>query len=211
MAMVRHRRLCDEIARAVSFADSQRFRWVTVVHAYAPFVAVTLVAYLVAGDAPFGDELPDRLFAAVWPVVVVHVCLLLFLAGATGIPSYFFHPRGLSVDLQNRAIALSYYTCGPLAIMCVPVAAGIPAVLLGWDSNLGVGLGLFGWIFPGAQFAVWYFDLCHLAGRLIPHDRTRGVLVAIFVPLLWFALASLLLVLIPASILTIAVFVLGTG
>jgi hypothetical protein len=42
----------------------------------------------------------------------------------TGLPSYFFHPPWLPVELQNRAVALSYYATAPLALMpLVPIAA----------------------------------------------------------------------------------------
>lgn len=211
MAMFRHRRLCDEIARPVSYRDSQSFRWLTVVHAYFPILVLTMVAYAATPFGPFGGELLAAGYHAVWPVVVVHGCVLLFLAAATGVPSYFFHPRDLPVNLQNRAVALSYYTCGPLAVTVLPVIAATGNYILSWDHNLGAGLGLLAITLPCAQFAVWFFDLCHLAGRILPHKRTRAYLVAVCVPLLWFCLAWLMFCLVPIAVFSIAVFIFDIG
>ena len=52
---------------------------------------------------------------------------------ASRVPSYFFHPRRLPRELQDRAVALSYYTSGPLALL--PVAAVLVGV--GVAVNLG--------------------------------------------------------------------------
>ena len=51
-------------------------------------------------------------------------CLWLFLFTATGAASYFFHPRSISIERQNRAITLSYYACAPLAL--TPIVALCP-------------------------------------------------------------------------------------
>ncbi len=68
-------------------------------------------------------------------IVLAHaVGLLLWPIMATGVVSYFYHPRRLPRALQNRAIALSYYAAGPLA-MIVPVGlfvllmAGVAALV----------------------------------------------------------------------------------
>lgn len=211
MAMFRHHRLCDEMARPVSYRDSQSFRWVTILHAYVPILAMTIAAYTATPFGPFDGELLAAGYRAIWPVLVVHVCVLLFLAAATGVPSYFFHPRDLPVELQNRAVALSYYTCGPLAITILPVLAAMGNYALTWDHNLGAGLGLLAITLPCALFAVWFFDLCHLAGRILPHNRTRAYLVAVCVPLLWFCLAWLMFCVVPIAAFTIALFIFETG
>ena len=123
LVMFRQRRFCDEMARPVSYADAQRFRWATILHAYAPVLLLTISVYVGAWPILFRDPLWNQLFVAVWPAIGVHFCIVLFLAAVTGVPGYFFHPDHLPVELQNRAIALSCYTCGPLALTVVPVAA----------------------------------------------------------------------------------------
>jgi hypothetical protein len=168
MATFRQKRLCDEMARPVSYPDSQSFRWVTVLHAYVPVLAVTVASYVLASWRPVDGEFWDVGFQAVWPVAVLHICLLLFLAAATGVPSYFFHPRDVPVTLQNRAIALSYYAGGPLAITGLPILAGSFSYALGLDNDLGMGLAIFTAVFPCAQLAAWFLDLTHLTRRVLP-------------------------------------------
>jgi hypothetical protein len=54
--------------------------------------------------------------------------LWLSLFFATGLHTYWLHPRHLSVERQNRAVALGYYACGPLlmaSIGCLPIITGM--------------------------------------------------------------------------------------
>ncbi len=193
--MFRQRRFCDEMARPVSYADSQRFRWMIVLHVYAPVLLMTVGIGLWA--AVFGgrsaaswvwrEPLIVEAFEAVWPVVVSHVCLLAFLAAATGIPSYFFHPKTLPLDQQNRAVALSYYGCGPLAIAGLAVLAACVGWALSADSMWGLGLLLLAGILPFAQLAAWWIDLIHLSRRIMPQCARRTLLVGLSVPVLWSA------------------------
>ena len=55
------------------------------------------------------------------------LALGMFLFLATGIASYWFHPRAIPVARQNCSIALSYYACAPLAWLWLPAAILIPA------------------------------------------------------------------------------------
>lgn len=138
MTRMRHRVFCEEMARPVSYRDAQTFRWTTILLAYLPVLAGTVLAYLLNPPrlwstplstedflSGFGRGTPTALelaYADVWRAVVLHVCFLLFLAAATGVPSYFFHPKALPIEQQNRAIALSYYLCGPLVLTACAVA-----------------------------------------------------------------------------------------
>lgn len=137
----RNERFCRESARPVDYRDAQLFRWITCLHVYLPFLLLTAGVYAFAHpwwiarrffDLSFGLGLPDMesshgvlsprpqpVFEAVWwtvwPIVGAHVGFLLTLAWLTGLPSYFFHPRKLSVGEQDSCIALSYYAPAPLA------------------------------------------------------------------------------------------------
>jgi len=70
------------------------------------------VAYVVLSD-DFRAEL--RLNG--WFRGVEFLAGLLSVVAMTGAASYLFHPRHLPVAEQNRAVALSYYACGPLAMV----------------------------------------------------------------------------------------------
>lgn len=139
MATFRHRRFCEEYARTASYTDARRFQFVTVALAFLPIVAGVIFVYwhfppdlttksfeemVISGNFQPGPAYGQQVYAAIWPVAVLLGCLLLLLILATGMPSYFFHPKYVSVARQNSAIALSYYTCGPLALLGL-----IPALL----------------------------------------------------------------------------------
>lgn len=206
LVMFRQRRFCDEMARPVSYSDAQRFRWVTILHVYLPILIATIVFYAVAPSPAFrarmpGERTPVELLnmavSAVWPIAVLHLSLVLYLAAMTGVPSYFFHPRGLRVESQNRAIALSYYACGPLAISLFPIAAGVASGLIGLDHKFGLFLALLCVTVPCGQLIAWLLDLIHLAHRLMPQFGRRAVLVGVCVPSIWIAFTGLILFGIP--------------
>jgi hypothetical protein len=133
LAMFRPRALAEGINRPVPYADSQRFRAVTIILAAAGPVAFCIVAmlrgdWLRSKDAANTLLGPDSLRvgewlapwmegAALYPVIPIAIVLtLVFLTGAG---SYFFAPKSLDVTRQNRAIALSYYASAPLALLPV--------------------------------------------------------------------------------------------
>lgn len=186
MVVQHNDRLCDEFAHPVSFRDAQRFRWATVLHAYLPMLAVAVLGY--AGHLP-KNAVVDVLFDDGFEIVINHLGRLVLLAAGTGVPSYFFHPRSISVEQQNRAIALSYYTCAPLSWAWVPL---VFAILLGTPLALVVSLVLM--LF---QPLLWWWYLLRLARRTLCEASGRVALVAVAVPMAWLAIAALSLVGIP--------------
>jgi len=215
--LFRHRRFFAEVARPVSFADAQAFRWVTVLHAYVPVLLVTLAAYLVyppetvaSPDAAnelrralYDGEVPafiERAYAEAWPVVILHVCFVLLLAAATGVPSYFFQPRGVSVERQNRALALSYYGSAPLALVpLAALAAGRAFVSpTEWSVHVSVVAAV---LLLGIVLWAWLICLVRIAGQTLPDVKLQGVRIALGVPSLWIGLAAMTLVALPAVLL----------
>ena len=117
-------RLAGEIARPVSYSDAQRFRWLTVSLMILPAVlAWPFVPQPAVKELCQDMLLPEPLVPYLLPLMLLG-CTISLLA-ITGIPSYFFHPGRLSIPQQNRAIALSYYTCAPLALTIALVYASI--------------------------------------------------------------------------------------
>ena len=205
MVMFNQRRFCEEMARPVNFAESQRFRWVTVLHVYVPLVLGTAFLLFVDSSGAFGprrpqftSDLPMEIQAGI--AALVAVALFLFLAAATGVPSYFFHPKVAPVPLQNRAIALSYYAAGPMAVTAVPVFAAAVAAPFSPDSKLRMGLMLFAVLFFFiAQVGAWWADLIHLSRRLMPQCPGRRLVVALCVPSLWLLTGGLIFAGIPLA------------
>ncbi|MBN1343620.1 MAG: hypothetical protein JXQ73_13110 [Phycisphaerae bacterium] len=223
MVILRNARFCNEAGVPLSYRDAQLFRWVTILHVYLPFLIATLVA---CAFRPLADPFVDYFFKTIWPLAALHACLILFLLGITGVPSYFFHPACLTVEQQDRAIALSYYTCAPLAVttavwlvialVWLPIkVAGInisadpfdllmaleraPTPLRVWVFSAGIlGFGLM-----AMQPALWWWALVDLAKRSMP-DTNRSRLVALAVPILWVAISLVTLLIIPLLVFYVA-------
>ena len=222
LVMFRQKRFCDEMARPVSYPDSQRFRWVTIVHAYVPVLLATLFVYLTVSpkpepSAPFAQmlpagmirstlSLPEQAYVEVWPMAILHLCFLLFLGAATGVPSYFFHPRNVPTPLQNRAVALSYYMCGPLALTVLPIiTVGVAFHVVSVDRWCGRVYLLAG-ILLGCLVVLWSWrGLVQLAKRTMPQVEGRSVIVAMTIPLLWLVLLGLCLICLPFIVLSVLV------
>ena len=212
IAILRPGRLADEIRRPVDFRDAQRFRHVTVLLAWAPLVALGTWGYLSVIDVRAAPSVPpeDRLG---WVLEVIALLssafsLWLFLLAGSGAGSYFCHSRRLPVSRQNRAVALSYYACAPLAWMWLPCGltalfAAIASQPLG-QHGFGATIGASAWL--GAIIAV---TLIVLAGyvrtiQLMRRTNHRGVLrtlaLAAYLPVAWAALCCIIFLAIPAAV-----------
>lgn len=207
-AMFHQPRFAEEMARPVGYVDSQRFRWITVGMVAIPVLLTVVAAYFLSPPVRHQQNWVSLAIADVWPVALEYVCLVLFLAAATGVPSYFFQPKDVPVTQQARAIALSYYACGPLAISFIPLACLIAGVALTRAAErVALALILVALTVPVGQVFAWWADLMHLSRRLTPQIRRRGG-VAIVLPLLWVLLAFLILVALPFCLLgVVGVFV----
>jgi len=234
MVTFRNRLFCEEYARPVSYRGAKTFQWVTVLHFYLPVLVVTLLIYatvppdlevpdfmqqMMAGG-PFRLRAPllERLYAATWPAVVLHVCMILLLLAATAAPSYFYHPREVSVGRQNSAVAMSYYTCGPLALL-IPVFV----IALLFQQVLGVvfseraaaravasGIGAAG--FAGIVVVLlWWLNLVRTSRRIMPQLRGRAWAAALGIPCLWLALGLLILLALPLCVFAVLVVIDSLG
>jgi hypothetical protein len=139
LAMFRNEVLCRAAYQPVTYGDAQLFRWVTLLHVFVPLL---LVLPLWAATSPHTlEDVVDEV--GWWFVGLVCVCVLLGLMALTGLPSYFFHPRHMSTELQNRAVALSYYGCSSLALMPLPfIAFSVAMFAIRLDSRFAALTGL---------------------------------------------------------------------
>jgi hypothetical protein len=134
---LRPRTLCREFTQPASYPDSQRFRWAVVAMIYAPLLIATIFAYGFGAGTPLDGLFTFKTFDA-WTIIAVHLAAVLAAAVATGVPSYFFHPRSLPIEQQNRGVALSYYACAPLA--WIPALFILDWILLPILPNLAFGI-----------------------------------------------------------------------
>jgi hypothetical protein len=179
MVMFNNRRFCQETAGPVSYGDSQSFRWVTVLHIYFPLAVLTF-AYYVLGERSLYVVLGD-----VWQTVGLHITLLLTAGVATGFPSYFFHPRSIPVERQNRAVALSYYACGPMA--WTPLLFVIVCIVSNvFDDTRVISMGiLIYWIAEISLLAIWLIIICLTFRRTVALESGGKLLVCMVMPVLW--------------------------
>ncbi|UCG17748.1 MAG: hypothetical protein JSV19_06900 [Phycisphaerales bacterium] len=212
MAIYRRRQLWEEMVRPVSYADSQRFRWITIAHAYVPILLGSLVLYgLDARRGPkgiFNNELGHELIAACWPLASVNVGFLMFMAAMTGVMSSFFHPRRLALEQQNRAVALSYYACAPVALSLIPLTLIAGALFV--SSNhpvLGIILFTVGLVILVYLNEKWGATLVSFARRSTPWDKRRAVGVAIVFAALSVALWMACIVGLPLVVFYILVII----
>lgn len=201
--MFHQAQFCDEMARPVSFRDSQSFRWITVLMVGIPYILLPIALFLTWKPQPPREELVGLAIAAGWPLAIPYFSWLLFLAAATGMPSYFFHPREVPVQQQNRAVALSYYACGPLAFLTIPLLTIVAAILTSTprENIVSMFFIVLTLTLPVGAIVPWWLDLIHLARRLVPQRPQRAVYLAVGVPILWLLLAGLILVALPFVIL----------
>ena len=139
MVMFRNKLFCRAAFRPVSYRDSQRFRWVCILHVLIPLLL--MLPILKVFDAEVLADAVENF--GVWFIVVVHTCALLALLALTGLPSYFFHPKSLSVEQQNRAVALSYYGCAALTwapLLVISLIAALATAETRTELNLLSGL-----------------------------------------------------------------------
>jgi hypothetical protein len=235
----RKQRFCEEYVHTVRYSDARAFQWVTLIHLYVLAMSATVYVYLTVpaalkvpntmqqmmmGLPAVGPTLLDRAYAEVWPVAILLVCLLLYLFAMTGVAGYFFHPRGLSAQQQNSAIAMSYYACGPLAAITPAVTMVwvvlefflLDAWLAGpWYSVLWIYIQQ-AWVLAAGITAVllpiaWWTNLIYLARLIMPQVKGRSIAIATILPCLWLVLAGLILVTLPLVVLCVLVVIASLG
>ena len=220
LVISRPRRLEEEIARPVSFADAQRFRHTTVVLAWLPMVLAFAAAVIFNwSDATAGLHMSTArlgwlLEAAC--LVAALVALWLALLMITGVGSYFYHPAGLPITQQNRGIALSYYTCAPLAWIWLPgLFTAISLVISDQDwGQRGFGEEMktdFAFAAGGAMFAIvvlFWVRTAVLMRKVTHRGIGRSVAMPVYLPFAW-AICCAIALLIPATVLYLSLMILS--
>src|SRR5688500_12738837 len=187
LVLCRPQRFGAEMDRPVSLADARAFRRVTVWIAYLPVALVLLAVYLATFAPPTGwrpliraiDQvlpaalrplLTSRPTDALWSVgfamellilASLLIAIWLWLYAAAGVASYWFHPRKLDVQQQDRAVALSYYACAPLAATPITAALVVTSAtlnLMAVTSGAWAAIaGMVAVVAASVQLGGWWF------------------------------------------------------
>ncbi len=124
-------RLARQAAREVSYRDARRFQLVCCVLAWLCVAPLLLVLWHEWYDGFWPASGSWRVAMADGSIFLAGALgLFLWMLLATGLPSYFFHPKDRPRPLQDRAIALSYYSAAPLALVPVASLVTVVAVVL---------------------------------------------------------------------------------
>jgi len=214
LATFQPRRIAAEASRRVSYCDAQRFRWVT-----AFVAAIPVIAGLVAAMAWYGNP---ALFSAIAPSAisgwamsgqpsgwfdlfipwdsgatmapVLPLAVLIVSVLVTGLSSYWFHPAALSVVRQNRAVALSYYACGPLALVSIPMLAALGVFVMkeaGLDDEANASwavvrvVEIIGVVSALAVLGATWRSTMVLLNRTTRPSSGRLMLAGLLIPLKW--------------------------
>ncbi|UCE59769.1 MAG: hypothetical protein JSU63_20295 [Phycisphaerales bacterium] len=200
MVMMQPKRLALEIGRPVSYPDSQSFRWVTVLHVYLPVLLGAILLYIVEPTRPFHDKFLDEAYRAIWPMVLLHFLVILYVIAATGVPSYFFHPRGVAVNLQNRAVALSYYGGGWLAPTTMLLLLVEVCVLFFPNELLGIPAALLLMIMAALFFIGWPSLLIDIGRRALGRGWPWRLKAGVGMWALWLVLFVFVFILVPTAV-----------
>jgi hypothetical protein len=203
--MLRGRRFRAELARPVSFRAAQWFRFLTVGHVV--FAPPLMLAIGIAAGFQTADEIWSQIGA--FYLSLGYASFVLSVIAATGVPSYFFHPKHLPMTRQNRGIALSYYACGPLALsLLAPVFFGAallidatPGGKREWNETAAEALLLlsaFG--VPLGVMLVWWLNLLHLAHAAL-QSFARVVWLALGFPVITAALVAAIFCVVPLLVI----------
>lgn len=220
MAVFRSKKFLAEMEGEVGLADARRFWAITVLHAWTPFVLATLALALNRPQTRGGQYFPIMVTyalvmgsaSAVWPVAIVALGMLAWVAASTGTASYFCHPRRLDVARQNNAVAISYYACAALAFVA-PASLLLGAAIwfsLRHDSD-AVAIVAWG---TGALFLVWVIlEVYFRTLRLVKSATRRGTEFlfgfGIALPLIWVMLFLLLGLALPGMVIYAVLFVIS--
>jgi len=196
-----HPRLfAQEAGRPVNYRRARQFQLTVVFCAWA-----AVMPWAISGMAAVRR---DDWYVKVFFVLCLVIVPGLFLLLATGVASYWFHPGTISVVQQDRAIALSYYACAPLAWLWIPSLLFIATVrvdqtLAGMTVPVAILVNL-GPLFLAAILLDWLLATCLLMADVTRSDGRRQLLFALALPALWGACLCLA-VAIPAALTFMAV------
>jgi hypothetical protein len=109
----------------------------------------------------------------------------------TGLHTYWFHPRRVSVPRQDRAIVLAYYLTGPLAVQFIPCCLMIAGYLAYnvfgvHETVVVIAAGAAG-IGTLICWGTFYLNTLQCLELWVRSEGRRRLAAAITLPLCWLA------------------------
>lgn len=205
--------------RPVEYADARLFQHVTVLLAALSVAALIIVAShcgypvspLIVRLSPATRFEPFDIAAHL--VLIASVWLFFFLL--TSLNSYFFHPAHLSIEQQNRAVAMSYYASGPLAWIVGPSLLVLFALFIQRTDWARAVIGRSPIPILGSVAAVmalvigflWLMTTIRLSEGLLPRVRRRVSALILIQPILVIVALSVSYILVPLVYFLVIAFI----
>jgi len=184
-------RLGDYVRGPVSLPDALKFRWLVLAHAAVGL----LVSFAALLGAKRYIHIDNEMLLTVGSATVASA--LLAMLAQMAVPGWVLRRRDWSLEQQSRLVALSYYTCAPLALW--PLAA-VPILVacalfhrMFWVSILRLTVGGF-----QNLLWLWWLVLVTVAARSVARrSAVGGVMTAVLTPLLWIVVGAAVALLLP--------------
>lgn len=213
------RRFALHASQPVDYGDARLFQHVTVLLASLAVAGLAIIAShcgyavspLIVRLSPASRIEPFDIAAHV--VLVASIWLFFFLL--TGLNSYFFHPAHLSIEQQNRAVAMSYYASGPVVWIVGPSLLLLAAILLQRTNWVRMTLGDMLVPLVGAVAAVmafftgffWLMTTIRFSEGLLPRVRRRMSALVLIQPIVILAALGVSYILVPLVYFLVVAFI----
>jgi hypothetical protein len=209
LVIFRHREFCEQIDAPIRLRDARSFWGYSVLLGWLPLVGAVVSLYFFPADWNSSEllrDLEELLMEAFYlpiPLVVFSLIgALLFFGAASGMPSYFCHPRALPMQRQNRAIALSYFASAPLVVMPVIVGLLLLARVLWEFQPAPLILKFLAALLAVLMLGTWYWRTIRIVLTL--SQRRRRKLTVMLMTLFWLFLLVLCVGVIPIGLWYVA-------
>ena len=199
---------CLEIARPVSLIDARKFRrrvvWILTL--VGSLYAILLAMMVEDLRDPIDLTWAIRPWVTVLFALMVAGLIWLFLIVWTGLHMAWFHPKALSIEQQNRAIALSHYACAPLLWLffsAVAIGLAILAGLIADESGIdGLYWVSFAFGMPGGlsvflAVAAFLFVCARMAQHTSNRTGVTRLMLWLILPVLWLLWAAVMFFVLP--------------
>ena len=192
-------RLADNMDRPISLASAKRFRFSTVILNVAALAVIFLVSLTTLGirEKILNVQIHVDILALLIGVPIGIIFSGICLSVVTRAAAWFFCSKKFADDRQDRAIALSYYTCAPLAFMPIlPLLAGISLAFVPLGSLKIVLLALSVWAL--LDWLAWYRLVLTAVHTIMGRSVKRTVFTALALPIVWVGIPAMFLLILPA-------------
>ncbi len=198
------RRLRREMSRTVSEEHARKFRRVTFLHTIMPLGMVGLIMYIPNVIRARGFVALEMFDLCVVGAVIL-VCLWVFLWAISAIAGDVFRGERLSPEMQDRAVALSCYTCAPLAwmwlVLLINVIVRIPGNGIIAGSTFEAAAIITAGCLPVFLLAWWLHSLAVRARSVLQLDPLEQLRLQALQIVLWIGTAIATLAILPLAVI----------